>query len=447
MSGRRSIVIVGGGASDVILALHLLQLPLPDLRVTVVEKRPSFGRGLAYSTTLRDHLLNVSAEGMSAYADDPEHFRRWLAKRGLGRPPDTPYYAPRGTYGDYLEELITTLEKEEPARLRLVRGEAASITPTASGVEVLLANGASLVARTAVLAVGHDELPAPSMRFAIRMGSAEDTPLDPSAPVLILGTGLSMVDAWLSLEAGGHRGAIIAVSRRGLLPWPHRPGRPMRLDSADIPLGTELSYFVDWFRDLVHETKQSGGDWRDVVDGLRPFNQRIWQSWPASAKRRFLNHTKAWWDIHRHRMAPDIHARMRDALRTDRLTVLAARILAVREEEGTLAIDIQHRQSRAVETLRVARVYDCTGIAKNLEEGSLAIVRSLIERGLARADPFKLGLDVTRECAVIDSDGAASDKLFAVGPLTRGTFFEIDAVPDIRVQCKALAQRLASEVL
>src|SRR5690606_22320759 len=111
----------------------------------------------------------------------------------------------------------------------------------------------------------------PPAKNAIRMGSPQDTPLDPALPVLILGTGLSMVDAWLSLEAAGHEGRIFAVSRRGLVPWPHRPGKPMRLDSADIPLGTDLSYFVDWFRSLVHEVKEAGGDWREVVDGLRPF--------------------------------------------------------------------------------------------------------------------------------------------------------------------------------
>jgi len=181
------------------------------------------------------------------------------------------------------------------------------------------------------------------------------------------------------------------------------------------------------------------------VDGLRPFNQRIWQSWPASAKRRFLNHTKAWWDIHRHRMAPDVHVRVTEALRAGRLTVLAARVVNVRQYEGGLEIEVQHRQSRTIEVLRVARVYDCTGIVKNVEDGSIGIVRSSIERGLARADSLKLGLDVTPECAVIDRDGAVSDKLFAIGPLTRGTFFEIDAIPDIRVQCKALAQRLAAE--
>jgi uncharacterized NAD(P)/FAD-binding protein YdhS len=412
--------------------------------VTVVEKRPAPGRGLAYSTMLRDHLLNVSAEGMSALADDPGHFVRWLAERGLRRMGEEPFYAPRTLYGDYLEELILKLGRQQGERLRLVHAEAVSIGPTASGVEVMLGNGTSLVGHAAVLAIGHDEQPAPPAKNAIRMGSPQDTPLDPALPVLILGTGLSMVDAWLSLEAAGHEGRIFAVSRRGLVPWPHRPGKPMRLDSADIPLGTDLSYFVDWFRSLVHEVKEAGGDWREVVDGLRPFNQRIWQSWPACARRRFLSHTKAWWDIHRHRMAPQIHVRMSEALRAGRLTVLAGRVTDVREEGKGLAVDIQRRQTRTVETLHVARIYDCTGIVKNPEEGSLAILRSLFERGLARSDPFKLGLDVTMECALIDSAGTPSGTLFAVGPPTRGTFFEIDAIPDIRVQCKALAERLVS---
>ncbi|WP_280173935.1 hypothetical protein [Devosia enhydra] len=33
---------------------------------------------------------------------------------------------------------------------------------------------------------------------------------------------------------------------------------------------------------------------------------------------------------------------------------------------------------------------------------------------------------------------------FALGPLTRGTFFEIEAMPDIRVQASLLAERLKS---
>ena len=61
---------------------------------------------------------------------------------------------------------------------------------------------------------------------------------------------------------------------------------------------------------------------------------------------------------------------------------------------------------------------------------------------MARTDPLHISLDVTTDCALIDGDGLASQRLYAIGPLSRGTFFEIEAVPDIRVQCVNLTRRL-----
>ncbi|QKC87801.1 FAD-dependent oxidoreductase [Mesorhizobium sp. NZP2234] len=445
MSGRaNSIIIVGGGASGVVLAAHLLKSPNPDLRVTLIEKRPHFGQGIAYSTLLSAHVLNVSAAGMSAYADDPGNFWRWLQARGLvsqEQTPQTPFYAPRSIYARYLGELLDELEaREQPTgRLRLIHEESLSITPTPSGVEVALANGTSVVAHLAILATGHDEQPAQG--HAIRMGSEADTALDPHSPVMVLGTGLSMVDAFLALEQRGHTGKIIAVSRRGLLPSPHRKGNPIKLDVADIPLGTQLSYFVGWFRDLIRENQKAGIDWRDVVDGLRPFNQKIWQNWPASAKRRFVEHTKAWWDIHRHRMAPEVYAKVTEAVQSGRIRLVAGRVVGIVPGE-TFTVDVQSRHSQLVETFEVARIYDCSGIVRDISTSSNSVVRSLVDRGLARPDPMRIGLDVSPNCEIIASDGTVSRKILAVGPLTRGTFFEIDAIPDIRVQCARLSKQL-----
>ncbi|MCV3206772.1 FAD/NAD(P)-binding domain-containing protein [Mesorhizobium sp. YC-39] len=444
MTGRaNSIIIVGGGASGVVLAAHLLKSPNPDLRVTLIEKRPHFGQGMAYSTLLSAHVLNVSAAGMSAYADDIRHFWRWLLERGLATSEQAPVYAPRSVYARYLKELLDELEarERETGRLRLIREESLSISPTPSGVEVALANGTSVVAHLAVLATGHDEEPGAGQGHAIRMGSEADTPLDPEARVLVLGTGLSMVDAFLSLEQRGHRGEIVALSRRGLLPSPHRKGNPIKLDVADIPLGTQLSYFVGWFRDLIRENQKAGIDWRDVVDGLRPFNQKIWQNWPASAKRRFVEHTKAWWDIHRHRMAPEVYGRVTEAVQAGRIRPVAGRIVTITAGEAFI-VEVQSRHTQRLETLEVARIYDCTGIARDISTTSNSVVRSLVDRGLARPDPLRLGLDVTANCELIASDGTVSAKILAVGPLTRGTFFEIDAIPDIRVQCARLSKRL-----
>ncbi|RWA63367.1 FAD/NAD(P)-binding protein [Mesorhizobium sp.] len=444
MVGRgNSIIIVGGGASGVVLAAHLLKSANPDLRVTLIEKRPHFGQGIAYSTLLSAHVLNVRASLMSAYADDPGNFARWVLERGLAKPDQGPFYAPRSLYARYLKELLDELEEREreTGRLRLIREQTLSISPTPSGVEVVLANGTSVVGHLAALATGHDEQPGAFQGRAIRMGSDADTALDPEAPVLVLGTGLSMVDAFLSLEQRGHRGAIIAVSRRGLLPSPHRKGNPIKLDIADIPLGTELSYFVGWFRNLIRENQKAGGDWRDVVDGLRPFNQKIWQNWPSSAKRRFVEHTKAWWDIHRHRMAPQVYERVTEAVRSGRIRLVAGRVVDIQPNDG-FAVKIQQRGTQALETLEVARIYDCMGIARDISKTSNGVVRSLVERGLARPDPLRLGLEVTARCELIAADGTVSSKILAVGPLTRGTFFEIDAIPDIRVQCARLSKLL-----
>ncbi|MER9416051.1 FAD/NAD(P)-binding domain-containing protein [Mesorhizobium sp. M0306] len=446
MTGRAtpsSIIIVGGGASGVVLAAHLLKSPNPDLRVSLIEKRPHFGQGMAYSTLLSAHVLNVSAAGMSAYADDPGNFSRWLLGRGLATPEQAPVYAPRSVYARYLKELLDELEarEQQTGRLRLIREESLSISPTASGVEVALANGTSVVAHLSVLATGHDEEPGAGQGHAIRMGSEADTAFDPEARVLVLGTGLSMVDAFLSLEQRGHRGAIVAVSRRGLLPSPHRKGNPIKLDVADIPLGTQLSYFVAWFRDLIRENHKAGIDWRDVVDGLRPFNQKIWQNWPSSAKRRFVEHTKAWWDIHRHRMAPQVYARVAEAVQAGRIRLVAGRVVEIAAGDG-FSVQVQSRHTQQLERFDVARIYDCAGIARDISATSNSVVRSLVDRGLARPDPLRLGLDVTANCEVIAGDGTVSAKILAVGPLTRGTFFEIDAIPDIRVQCARLSKRL-----
>ena len=347
-TGRaNSIIIVGGGASGVVLAAHLLKSPNPDLRVTLIEKRPHFGQGMAYSTLLSAHVLNVSAAGMSAYADDPGNFARWLLERGLAKPDQGPFYAPRSLYARYLKELLDELEarERETGRLRLIREESLSISPTTSGVEVALANGTSVVAHLAVLATGHDEQPGAGQGHAIRMGTEADTALDADARVLVLGTGLSMVDAFLSLEQRGHQGRD------------HRRV-PARAAAVAAPQGQS-----DQARCRRHPARHPAFLFRRLVPrpdprkpkgghrlarrgrGLRPFNQKIWQNWPSSAKRRFVEHTKAWWDIHRHRLAPQVHARVTKAVQAGRIRPVAGRVVGI-EAGDQFKVEVQSRHTQ-----------------------------------------------------------------------------------------------------
>ncbi len=407
-TGRKSIVIIGGGASGVLLAAHLLRDRKARVQVTLIEKRRELGRGVAYSTCADDHVLNVVAGNMSAFPDDPDHFWRWLRARDLVAEGDRFLFVPRRHYGDYLG---TVLADAADPRLVVLTATATDVVDGA----VQLDNGINLAADAIVLATGHDEAARPG---TVRPGSPADTPLPPDAPVLILGTGLSAVDAWLTLSDGGHRGPIALVSRHGRLPLRHRAVERAVIDN--VPLGASARDLMRWLRATV---RAHGGDWRGMVDGLRPWNQRIWQAWPDHERKRFLRHIRPFWAVHRHRLPPAIHDRLIAAIASGQLSVYSA-------------------LRGAPDPAAYARIYDCTGLLQHVERSSNPLLRALAARGDIRPDPQHIGIDVTARCETIARDGGISGSLFALGPLTRGAFFEIEAIPDIRVQAAALAAHL-----
>ena len=363
MTGSRlSVTIVGGGASGVLLAAHLLRDPDGDVRINLIERRATVGQGVAYSAVQMDHILNVPANNMGAFADEPLGFWHWLSARAPAYAGDPWVFAPRRFYGDYLGDLLRQLSAQRPGRLVLINAEAVGLTETASGMAVHLDNGTSVISHQVVLAVGHEEQPARGKGIAVRVGSERDTPLDPESAVMILGSGLSMVDTWLRLDSANHRGPIHVVSRHGLLPRSHRKVDPFSLDAADVPFGTNLHYFAHWFRGLVAEVRDRGGDWRSVVDALRPFNQRIWQSWAVESRRQFLEHLRPWWNIHRHRVPPETHARIQQATERGQVRFLAAKFLDVSKAGDGVRATIRRRGVADTETVEVARVYDCGGV-------------------------------------------------------------------------------------
>lgn len=444
-SGQRSVVIIGGGASGVLLAAHLLRSADPDLRVTLVERVGRFGQGVAYSARHREHRVNVPARGMSAFADDPEHFWRWLQKREPGKHPSSWTFVPRRLYGAYLEDVLHEAGERLHGRLRVLSEEVEALKETSRGVDVILANGTSLTADYAVLAVGHETQPARGRGIAVTAGSERDTPLASDAPVMILGSGLSMVDAWVSLASADHQGPITVVSRNGLVPRGHQDEAVFSIEEADVPFGAPLTGLTRWFRSLVASAEARGGNWRSVLDGLRPYNQRLWQSWTEGQKRQFLRHIRPWWNIHRHRLPPDLHAKLIEAIRSGQVSLVAAEFLAIDSAGDAVQATIRPRGTQRREIVEIARVYDCGGVTVDVRASTNPVIRNLIQTGAARPDIMHIGIDVDDNCALVSADGAVSQRVRVVGPLTRGRYFEIEAIPDIRVQCASVAQAILSD--
>ena len=122
---------------------------------------------------------------------------------------------------------------------------------------------------------------------------------------------------------------------------------------------------------------------------------------------------------------------------------LAGKVVSV-ERDGAAAIVYWRRRGTEVPArLRVRRIVNCSGPQGDLHRTAEPLLRNLIGRGMIRPDDLHLGIDVNQQGEVIAENGSAQPRLFAMGPMTRGAFWEIVAVPDIRVQSWALARRLS----
>lgn len=438
------VAIVGAGFSGTMLALNLLEQA--DVEVLLIERdRHRMGAGVAYSSSESTHLLNVRAGNMSAFADRPDHFCDWLAARGLGC--DSAFVT-RATYGRYLREALAQAMERYGRRLKLVDDEVLDIEERGGQVTLGLVNGGLIEADRAVLAIGnlppHDP-PAlagaslPSHRYIGDPWAGDFTEgLAGGESVLVIGTGLTAVDVILRLTAHGFAGPIVALSRRGLRPHRHVEGLPRPRPVLAKP-APELSELVGWARG-----EAQAHDWRLVVDSIRPITQMMWASADAGKRERFLRHLRPFWDVHRHRLAPEVADRIDALVTSGQLRFRAGKIADVRADPDALAVDWRPRGSDGIETLRVARVINCTGPQGDLLRSSDPLVRRMLAAGRIRPDALRLGLDIDRDGHVVDARGRASEHILAIGPMTRGDLWEVVAVPDIRIQVGALARRLVN---
>jgi uncharacterized NAD(P)/FAD-binding protein YdhS len=270
-----SIAVVGGGASGALMAAHLLKCAGDAIRVTVIEPRAQIGRGLAYATENKSHRLNVRASNMSAFPDDPDHFWRWLRANGH-KGEDRFCFVPRLVYGRYLGGLVEDrLAETDPGRVRWLREMVTGLSEGHRSVTLHFSDCETAVFDMAILCCGHEASETLDAPFVSPWEDPRSWNAAPDSTILILGTGLTMVDAAIALSESGHRGPIVALSRRGLLPQGHRRVEPAQIAQTDLPSPARLASFLNWLRARARDEMQSGGDWRSVVDGLRPHVQAI----------------------------------------------------------------------------------------------------------------------------------------------------------------------------
>ncbi|MEP6983069.1 MAG: FAD/NAD(P)-binding protein [Sphingomicrobium sp.] len=431
---QTTVAIVGGGASGTILAAQLARL---GVRSLLIDGSGRMGRGVAYSTTEAAHLLNVRAEGMSAWAGEPDHF----AKRFEGEGGGPRGFAQRRFFATYLGEMLA--DAVASGCTELAEATAVSAAREGDSWKVGFADGSSIEAQVLVLGIGNQQPEAlkafadVGRRFVRNPWGADargavDELARTGGAALLVGTGLTMVDLVLSLDAAGHRGRIVAMSRRGLIPRAHGDFDPAPVDYDQLPGG--LRGMFRWLR-----RRSAAVGWRAAVDSLRPYSHPLWQGLTHDEQRRFLRHARPWWDVHRHRIAPEVASIVAGMVASGRLEIVAGRIEAAREAPEGIDVEYRRRGAAQGRTETFAYAFNCTGPLHSIARSKDPLLRSLLDAGQVKPDHLGIGLEVSEDCR-------AGNRLWAMGPLTKGRYWEIIAVPDIREQAAAVAQDIAQEL-
>ncbi len=457
------VAIVGGGFAGACVAIHLLRQAGQPIEIAIVEPRPALGHGLAYGTDDPAHRINVPSDNMSVFAEDPLHFSRWLERTGAraadpeGEAPPNWHFSRRQVFGAYMADTLSDAVSAAPAGTVVshVRDRATHASPGQPKVRFRLEHGGVLEADCCIFVVSHER---PIFPFPLDRDTRGDpgliqNPWDqaalaaiaPDSEVIILGTGLTMADVASGLLARGHRGRIVAVSRRGQLPKPHGPFEPVVDVLNEYGRPRSAREALRMARELASREIEAGRDWHLAIDGFRQAAERIWRHWPVAEQRRAIARLRPFWDTHRYRIAPQLHERLRKAQATAQLQIRSARIKGITAEGDRLKVTL--KEPGKPEQLRSGDiVINCMGPSPDITRSANPIVRSLLDQGLARPDSHRLGFDVDDRFRLRDTHGMAAQELRAVGPLTRGVFWEVIGVPELSNHCRRLADQLAHEL-
>ncbi|UVL92394.1 FAD/NAD(P)-binding protein [Pseudomonas siliginis] len=465
MEQPADILIIGGGLSGTMLAVQLLRLP-GQRKILIIEPRAELGRGEAYSAVELGHTLNGNAARMSVDPDNPDDLTQWLTAHiaGGGWPesaeqdvPVSELFPPRGLFGVYVQQRLAEARAVgalQGSTVEHICAEAVDLQSDSGSMQLTLSDGRILRGSQAVLATGMFPAARTPQTQSSGLNAAALDPwdvaamreLDPQSTVVIIGSGLTMVDAVVSLEQAGHRGPIEVFSRHGLLPHVRRqPPAWVDFLAADHSIRTPRQ-LVRELRRHCRDAIAQGIDWQAPLDTVRAHIARLWSQATDVQRRQFVRHVRPWWESHHHR-SPPLSAELIERLHKEgRLRIHAASFKGIEPGAGdAVTIRIRPRGEAETSTVSGAALINSSGIEYDWRRVARPLPQQLLARGLVRPGPLALGISA-KDGAVVGAEGRVSSQLFAMGPPLRGMWWESTAVTDVAAQAKALARRLVDSL-
>lgn len=444
-----SVCIIGGGFCGSAVAAGLVRAGFAG-DITLIESRPVAGPGIAYAPPSERLLLNVPARGMGLWASDPGDFVSWLTS--TGRHFDPGAFLPRAWYGEYLRARLGEAISAAGGRLQVVQATAtdAAFHPE-GGWQVTCEGGATVSAAALVLAPGNFR-PGPPEAFSDVVAPwwhpdpwlpTAHAPCRDGERVLIIGSGLTMVDVCISLTSRGERPRITVLSRHGLLPCVHAMPGAEKFAAVPPEPGQTLHQIFIHVRREARRVMRAGGDWRAAVDCLRPITPALWAGLSTRDHARFMSRLRAYWDVHRHRVPAEVVARIVELRQRNLIRMFAGAVRGVVDHGDSAEITWRERGLGRIDRATFDRVINCTGARSSIAASPL--LNAMAARGEIRSEELGLGLLTDGEGRVVGAAGTEQPRLWALGALRRGTLWESSAVPELRAQAARIVKQIAPE--
>jgi uncharacterized NAD(P)/FAD-binding protein YdhS len=460
MTEYRKIGIVGGGFTGAMLAIHICRESQVSREITIFEPRDKLGAGVAYSSNDPDHRLNGPIELFVPFEDTPHHFQDWYAASAKPDPDAAAQsgfvFPRRECVGDYMQQLVDEHRGANASNSTIehVKKQIIDLQSESEGVSVFADDGQCFDFDIVFICVAHEKPQLPKQLAAISgdprvvvdpWDLASISQLPANSDLLIIGSALTTADVIATLLRRGHTGRITAVSRHGLRPREqgkleriqlYRGGTfdrpPPFLDRHCFP-ETALD-IVRMLRADIEILSRDGREWHIAFDLFREALPTIWRHLSLKERKRALHHLSTFYDVHRFRIAPQNEDIISAAEKTGQIDFIKARLCTAEASPDGLHVDFILREQGQLHHRIFDGIVNCTGPDASVRRSPNPIVKALVDRGLAMPEPTGVGFDVNDDCMSVPGNGEPTPKVRILGPMTRGRFADMTAIPQINVQ-------------
>jgi uncharacterized NAD(P)/FAD-binding protein YdhS len=442
-----AICVIGGGFTGAAAAIACLKRLKQPFRLSVVEPGSALGRGVAFGGHHPMHLLNVRARDLSVHAEQPGDFLNWAFRQldqgendaglhqGLAHT-----FLPRQLFGEYVRQrLFEAVAKRKDVAFEVIAATATGCTRDGDRFRVRFDRATPLKADVVILATAYGAQAQPSTGALAPFDGIAAERFAHAHSMMLIGSGLTMVDVLFNARRDGFTGTATVISRRGQLPRAHAP-QGVVPHQVGLPQSKRMSRLANAVRIACEAAEAHGTPWQAIINGLRPTLQEMWRALAVEEQARFLRHVRPFWDAHRHRLPAEVHERLQSEFAKGSAVLVRGHVVGVERGAGDFEVSVRRRGSDRVEAMRTDLAFDCSGHRPDLTS---PLIAGLISQGLARPDAHRLGLATEPDGHVIGRNGALTPGLLTLGPLCQGSLWEITAVPEIVVQADAAAAGIA----